>query len=94
MAMRIQKFSDRIDGKESIIDINKNGLEILSDDGGTLYRLTMENGKLMVVTGGFCEHENQQLDDVLLVQPLASKKVALERRVYVSNELEKAQAEV
>lgn len=83
--MKIQTFSDRIDGKNNVIDIDNKGLEILSDDGKALYRLTLDDGKLVVMSGGFCEHENKLLDDVVLVQPLASNKVTIERRTYVND---------
>lgn len=83
--MRIQTFSDRVDGKNTVINIDKNGLDILSDDGKALYRLTYLDGRLQIMSGGFCEHENKQLDDIILVQPLASNKVAIERKLYINN---------
>lgn len=87
--MKIQTFSDRVDGKDNVIDIDNKGLEILSDDGKALYRLTLVDGNLVVMSGGFCVHEDKQLDDVIMVQPLATNKVSIERKVYFSSELER-----
>lgn len=84
--MKIQTFSDRVDGKNNAIDIDNKGLEIISDDGKALYRVTLIDGHLIVMSGGFCVHENKQLDDVITVQPLAANKIAIERKVYIGTE--------
>ena len=87
--MKIQTFKDRVDGKDNAISIDANGLEILSDDGKTLYRLTLADGNLTVIAGGFCVHENRQLDETIMVQPLSTNKISIERKTYISSELER-----
>lgn len=85
--MKIQRISDRLDGKNNVI-VDDKGLEIISDDGKPLYRLTLVDGILVVMSGDYCVHENKHLDEVICVQSLGSNKVAIERKVFDSSKLE------
>jgi len=65
------------------VEMPSGGLEIIADDGRTLFslRLTPE-GVLDLSAGSFCKHEGKIFDDRLLIAPRSSNCVTVRRPEY------------
>jgi hypothetical protein len=57
-----------------------NGIEILADDGRTLFSvMLMDGGKIEVRTAGVCKQEGRLLEDRLLISPRYPNSVIISR---------------
>jgi len=60
--------------------IPSNGLEIIADDGRTLFSVSLANdGVLRVKAGHICQHYGKFLDDTFKIKPIATNLIELHR---------------
>jgi len=60
--------------------IPSNGLEIIADDGRTLFNVSLANdGVLRVKAGHICQHYGKFLDDTFKIKPIATNLIELHR---------------
>ena len=60
--------------------IPSNGLEIIADDGRTLFNVSLANdGVLRVKAGHICQHYGKFLDDTLKIKPISTNLIELHR---------------
>lgn len=82
--MRIRDCHATRNGDELIQTMPSGGLEIVGDDGRTLFSVRLKDGQLQVMAGGVCKHEGKMLDDRISIIPHSSNHVSIVRPVYES----------
>jgi hypothetical protein len=60
-------------------------LDIIADDGRTLFSLRLKDGALEVSAGGVCKHDGQLLNEALTIAPRYSNLVTISRVPYNPN---------
>lgn len=80
MKMLIRDSMAQVNGDDTVTKIPSGGLEILGDNGRTLYSINLtEDGGLDISIGSICNYEGIMLDNVIYIEPRASNKVFLHR---------------
>lgn len=83
--MKIRDSFATINGDSNIIEMPSNGLEIVADDGRTLFRINLnKDGSIDVDTGMLCKHSGKLLDTGMTIRPRATNIVKIERPEYSS----------
>jgi hypothetical protein len=78
--MRIRDAHATISGDKTEYDMPSNGLEIIADDGRTLFGVSLaKDGALRVKAGHICQHYGKFLDDTLKIKPIATNLIELHR---------------
>jgi len=78
--MRIRDAHAAISGDMTEYGIPSNGLEIIADDGRTLFNVSLANdGVLRVKAGHICQHYGKFLDDTFKIKPIATNLIELHR---------------
>lgn len=80
--MKIRDSHASVQGDFSTITMPSGGLEVVGDDGRTLYTIKLDGGKLNVMAGGICKFDGVVLDDKLSILPLYRNSVVIERPKY------------
>ena len=57
-------------------------IEILADDGNTLYHLVDQPEGMHVFAGDVCKHKGFMLDTTLQITPICCNAVSIQREVY------------
>jgi hypothetical protein len=82
--MKIRDSHASIQGEFSAITMPSGGLEVIGDDGRTLYTIKLDGGKLHVSAGVVCKLNGVLLDDKLSIAPHSRNSVVIERPKYES----------
>ena len=78
--MRIRDAHAAISGDMTEYGIPSNELEIIADDGRTLFSVSLANdGVLRVKAGHICQHYGKFLDDTFKIKPIATNLIELHR---------------
>ena len=78
--MRIRDAHAAISGDMTEYGIPSNGLEIIADDGRTLFSVSLANdGVLRVTAGHHCSHAGKVFDDTFKIKPIATNLIELHR---------------
>jgi hypothetical protein len=77
--MKIRDAHSRVSGEEKTYVMPSGGLEIVGDDGRTLYSLMLKDGQLEVSVGGAIKHGEMILDDKLAIIPVSINRVLITR---------------
>jgi hypothetical protein len=80
--MRIRDGFATINGIKTEYEMPSGSLEIIADDGKTLFGISLEEGKIRIDSGNFCKHEGIVLDDRIEIHPIASNVVLASRPKY------------
>ena len=78
--MRIRDAHAAISGDMTEYGIPSGGLEIIADDGRTLFSVSLaKDGSLRVTAGHICQHYGKFLDDTLKIKPISTNLIELHR---------------
>jgi hypothetical protein len=78
--MRIRDAHATISGHKPEYYMPSDGLEIIADDGRTLFSVWLANdGVLRVKPGHHCKHNGKFLDDTFKIKPIATNLIELHR---------------
>jgi len=78
--MRIRDAHAAISGDMTEYGIPSGGLEIIADDGRTLFSVWLaKDGALRVKAGHICQHYGKFLDDTLKIKPISTNLIELHR---------------
>ena len=81
--MKVRDSCAIITGDTSEVEMPSGGLEIIADDGRTLFDIhLLKDGTLEVSSGMTCKHKGFILDSGLMVIPKASNDVLIARTKY------------
>lgn len=81
--MKVRDSNSTLNGCTKVTEMPSGGLEIISDDGSTLFEISLSGNVLSVSGGQFCKHENKTLDDRFSIKPVGSNRIELIKDVYV-----------
>lgn len=71
------------DDKPEPIEFPSNAIDILADDGRPLFSIHQnQNGTIDISVGMHCKHLGVFLDNAILVRPVASNVVRIQRTEY------------
>ncbi len=83
MKLKIRDGHATINGDKTEYEMPSGVLDIISDDGKSLFSITLEEcGKIVVSARGICRHERQILDDTIYVQPKYGNMILVLRLPY------------
>lgn len=83
--MKIRDANASIEGDLTTMTMTNAGLEILGDDGRTLYAIKLDKGTLQVTAGPVCKVDGVVLNDSLTIVPRASNCVFIQRPMIDSS---------
>lgn len=81
-AMKIRDRNATLYGDETCYVMPSGGLEVVGEDGRTLFSIELEDGILKVQTGTACKHGGKVLDNRLVVIPHSANYVSIARPPY------------
>lgn len=74
--MKIRDCHATLNGDKTTYTMPSGGLEILADDGRTLFSVRMEEGaEISVWSGSYCKHNRKLWQDRFVIVPHASNVV-------------------
>jgi len=74
--MKIRDSHAILNGDKTTYTLPSDGLEIISDDGKTLFQIRLEKGAIISVwSGDYCRHEGKVFEDRFLMRPHSSNVV-------------------
>lgn len=80
--MKIRDAHASVNGDFSTTPMPSGGLEIVGDDGRTLFTIKLQSGALQVTAGMVCKVDGVLLDDKLSIIPHSRNCVFIERPKY------------
>lgn len=80
--MKIRDMHSTISGDTTEYEMPSGGLEIIAEDGRTLFCIHGIDGKIEISTGRFCKHKGKVLDTGIIVKPKASNLIEVSRVEY------------
>lgn len=87
--MKIRDSHATLSNDEREYEMTSGGLEIISDDGRTLFCIELQkDGSLRVDSGSFCKHNGRLLEDRIQVMPRAANVIEVSRPFYLDNKRE------
>lgn len=81
--MKIRDMHSTLSGDKTEYTMPSGGLQIIADDGRTMFTVRLaKEGHIEVSGGSFCKHGGKILDDLLIVEPRACNLVYVRRMEY------------
>ncbi len=81
--MKVRDSFATLNGDETVTSMPSGGLEVVADDGRTLFSVRLaKDGTLEVSGGNFCKHAGLVLEESLSVIPRASNLVYVRKARY------------
>jgi hypothetical protein len=78
--MRIRDAYATISGDKTEHKMPSKGLEIIADDGRTLFGVWLaKDGSLRVTAGHHCRHAGKVFDDTFKIKPISTNLIELHR---------------
>lgn len=69
-----------INGDKTVCEMPSGSLEIVAQDGRTLFSISIDSEGAIIIWGGsVCKHHERILDDKLILFPVSSNKVCIAR---------------
>ena len=81
--MEIRDSFAVINGDNKTITIPSNGLDIVADDGRTLFGISIKDNVLRIDAGNFCKIGDKIFDDKLIIKPIAVNCIELTKCEYI-----------
>jgi len=82
--VKIRDLHATVNGNDKEIIFDSGGIEIVADDGNTLFSLRLEDNELLISSGNICKHNDAVLEDRFVIKPRAANCVDLVRVEYTS----------
>lgn len=86
--MKIRDSYAEINGEKETIEMPSGALDVIADDGRTLFCIKLEDGAIEVSTASFCKHEGRLYDTPISIKPRASNVVRVIREKWKDSEKE------
>jgi hypothetical protein len=83
--MKIRDSHAAVNGEFDTQEMPSGSLDIIADDGRTLFSLRLKDGVLEVSSGGICKHADQVLNEGLTIAPRYANLVSISRLPYTPN---------
>lgn len=80
--MKVRDSYDVINGVSRITEMVSSGLDIVADDGKTLFTIHLVDDGIEIATGGLCKHQGKVLDSPIRVLPIGRNRIVIEREVF------------
>ncbi len=80
--MKVRDGHATVNGDPTEHTMPSGSVEIIADDGRTLFSITEHDGCLNIHAGMVCKHKGEILDDRLMVIPIACNRIEIRRPVY------------
>ena len=83
--MKIRDSQAAVNGEFATQTMPSGSIDIIADDGRTLFSVRLKDGRLEVSAGGVCKHGGVLLDEGLLIAPRYANQVVVSRAICTSN---------
>lgn len=80
--MKIRDLHAKVNGNTDVFTMTSGGLEIMADDGKTLFSMRLVGNTLMLSAGSTCKHAGMILDDSFVIKPRAANCVDIVKSEY------------
>jgi hypothetical protein len=80
--MKIRDSHATVNGHDEVFEMPSGGVDIIADDGQSLFSISLDGNVLRVAINNICKHEEKILDDHFVVKPVASNCANLIRPEY------------
>lgn len=81
--MKIRDGHATLNGDKTVHDMPSDTVDIIADDGRTLFDVTLnKDGTIRVSAGSTCKHLGVILNDSLRINPMATNCIILSRPEY------------
>lgn len=80
--MKVRDSHATINGDTAEFEMPSGGVDIIAEDGRTLFSLTLDDNQLRVSVSGHCKQNGAVLEDTIFVVPKCSNVVHVGRFVY------------
>jgi hypothetical protein len=81
--MKIRDSRAAVNGEFETTQMPSGSLDIIADDGRTLFSIRLKDGALEINSGGVCQHDGIVLSEALLIAPRYANNVTISRSPYV-----------
>lgn len=80
--MKIRDLHATINGNKETFTMPSGGIEIVADDGKTLFSIRQEGNDLLLSSGQSCKNNGELLRDDFVIKPRASNCVGIIKVKY------------
>lgn len=80
--MKVRDGFAKLNGDETTTDMPSGSLDIVADDGRTLFSLRLKGNVLEVDAGHVCKHGDELLDDRFSISPRAANLIDISKNRY------------
>lgn len=80
--MKVIDSHSVLNGNTEAINIDSDSLDIIADNGKTLFTIKQQRDGITISGGSFCKHNGKLLDTYLNIRPIASNVVFVSRDEY------------
>ena len=81
--MKIRDAHARINGDKTVYEMPSGGINIIADDGNTLFSIDLKDNVLSLKSGHVCRHGDRILDDRYSIRPRASNLIEVVKSEYI-----------
>ena len=80
--MKIRDSHATINGDNTEFHAPSGGIEIIAEDGRTMFGVNLAGNTLEITSGHVCKHNGKLLDDRFSIEPVASNLFVVTKKVY------------
>lgn len=81
--MKIRDSFAVINGDDTVTEMPSGGLEIIAEDGRTMFALRLTKDGVLELSGGnICKHGGKLLEERISVEPMASNVIYVRKSEY------------
>ena len=80
--LKIRDSFARINGNKDVYVASSGGIEIIGEDGGTMFSISISGRELRVDAGNVCKQGDLILDDRFSIKPIASNCITITKDIY------------
>ena len=77
MGMKVRDSHATLHGDDGRVLFPSGGIEIVGDDGRTLFGISLKGNELRIDSGSPSKHNGAMLDDRFVIKPIASNVIVL-----------------
>lgn len=83
--MKIRDSHAAVNGEFETLTMPSGSVDIIADDGRTLFSVRLKDGHLEISAGGVCKHQGDLLDEKLLIAPRYTNQVFVSRSICATS---------
>jgi len=80
--VKIRDKHATINGDKTIYEMPSGGIEVIGDDGKTLFIVSESDGRLEVAVSSVMKHKGKLFDDRITVEPKSANRIYCVRPLY------------